>query len=148
MAILTIREEIKHGLFLGSEIFIEKVKTTFLTDSPQPDMPQQRHIVKNNDLEGFVRNAAEKLNCSLKDFAFCRRIKQFDKDNRDLLLYLVWDMELYSNKEIGELFGLTYSAVSRRAQIIQERLNSERKLQRRFEKIKSVIVEMVDDQPL
>ena len=37
-----------------------------------------------------------------------------DKLNRDLLIYLLWQLGQLTNQQIGEKFGLSYSAVSQR----------------------------------
>jgi hypothetical protein len=39
--------------------------------------------------------------------------------DRDLLLYFLTDTGLYANRQFGEVFGLSYSAVSGRAEFIE-----------------------------
>jgi hypothetical protein len=45
----------------------------------------------------------------------------------------LWDMGLYTNSEIGELFGLTYSAISRRVSIMQANIGVVRKLKKKYD---------------
>ena len=40
-------------------------------------------------------------------------------------MYVLWETGLYTNTEIGELFGVTYSAVSRRAAITKARIEGD-----------------------
>ena len=68
-----------------------------------------------------------------------QRIGQDGKDNRDLLIYLLWQVGQLSGYDIGEYFGLSYSAVSRRVKIISERLGQDRNLSRCYNSIKSLI---------
>ena len=56
-----------------------------------------------------------------------------------MLIYLLWDTGLYSNHEIGEQFGITYSAVSRRITITRTRMEDNLKFKRKFETLKSLI---------
>jgi chromosomal replication initiation ATPase DnaA len=44
-----------------------------------------------------------------------------------------------TNQEIGEKFGLTYSAVSQRISVIKEMLNKDKELERKYRPIKSLI---------
>ncbi len=60
----------------------------------------------------MLEKAAGPLNCDLDCIRHNRRIPKSIKENRDLLVYLVWKTCMLTNEEIGRLFGITYSAVS------------------------------------
>jgi hypothetical protein len=45
----------------------------------------------------------------------------------------------YTNKQIGELFGLTYSAVSRRANIVKSEISKQSEMRQKYSLIKSMI---------
>ncbi len=68
-----------------------------------------------------------------------KRIGVEEKDKRDLLIYLLWRIAGISNKEIGTLFGLSYSAISRRVKIIRDRISIEPQLEKDFQTLKSQI---------
>jgi predicted transcriptional regulator len=68
-----------------------------------------------------------------------KRIGTGDKDKRDLLIYMLWKTGRFSNKEIGANFGLTYSAVSQRVKVMNQRLSVEKGLQTQYEALKSLI---------
>jgi hypothetical protein len=55
------------------------------------------------------------------------------------LLYFLNGTGLYSNKQIGELFGLTYSAVSPRANIVKSEIFRQPELRQKYSLIKSMI---------
>jgi DNA-binding transcriptional ArsR family regulator len=44
-----------------------------------------------------------------------------------------------TNRQIGEKFGLTYSAVSQRVSVIKEMLYKDKELERKYRRIKSLI---------
>jgi hypothetical protein len=52
---------------------------------------------------------------------------------------IAWQLGVATNQEIGEKFGLTYSAVSQRVSVIKEILNKDRELERKHQHIKSLI---------
>ena len=47
----SIWEEVKHGLFMGSKEFIERIRSEYLTDKPHIEIPQQRQVLKGKDLK-------------------------------------------------------------------------------------------------
>jgi hypothetical protein len=131
----SIWEEVRYGFLMGSDDFADTITSRFLSDRKhQKDIPEQKSILGRTSLNEIAAKAASALNCDLQEFIISRRIKGSDRENRDLLLYILYDTGLYTNKEIGELFELTYSAVSRRVQFMQMCLNADRKLKKRFEK--------------
>ena len=56
-----------------------------------------------------------------------------------MLIYTIWQLGVATNEEIGEKFGLTYSAVSQRVSVIKKMLNKDRELERKYKHIKSLI---------
>ncbi|NIV97780.1 winged helix-turn-helix transcriptional regulator, partial [Candidatus Saccharibacteria bacterium] len=64
------------------------------------------------------------LNCDPYHYRKALRISAVDKVNRDLLVYLLWQTGQLTNQQIGEKFGLTYSAVSRRVRILKDLLKN------------------------
>ena len=53
--------------------------------------------------------------------------------------HLIRQMGVLTDHQLGGMFGLGYSAVSRRDGIFKANLQENRALQRKFEKIKSII---------
>jgi len=72
----------------------------------------------------------------MKDF---RPLPRHLRDDRDLLLYFLWSCGSWSNQEIGALFGLTYSAVSRRVGLVHSSITQNRHLNQKLSTIKSLI---------
>jgi len=62
-----------------------------------------------------------------------------DQTNRDLLHYMLWQSGQLTDQQIGEKFGLTYSAVSRRIGVFEILLRKNSGLQYKLYPIKSLI---------
>ena len=120
-----IQSEIRHGLLLGSNAFVEKIKAYYLPKTPHSEIPQQRKLLKDVDLSDILHVLADHLNCHMDTFKNAGRITKKDKDNRDLLLFVIRETGLFSNQEIGTEFGLAPSSVSRRVSIFQARINED-----------------------
>jgi hypothetical protein len=54
------------------------------------------------------------------------------------LLHFLWKTGRFSNKEIGSHFGLTYSAVSQRAMIMNLKISKEKELEKQYNVLKSL----------
>ncbi|MCX5879591.1 MAG: hypothetical protein NTY44_10835 [Deltaproteobacteria bacterium] len=88
-----------------------------------------------NSLEG----ACGALGCDLRAMVRSERIHQRHKDARELLLYFFGREAIIEEGEIGRVFGLGESSVSRRARMAKDKLEKDGKVRTRFEKIKSLI---------
>jgi hypothetical protein len=87
----------------------------------------------------ILSKGAEILKCDTRSFQQSLRIRRNQKDNRDLLILLLWETGLYENKEIGMLFGIGPASVSRRAGAMQSELARNHKLQNKYDRLKSLI---------
>jgi hypothetical protein len=132
-------EDIKHGVFYGTQDFIDRMKETYLIGEPCTDIPGQKQVVRDIDLENLLKSAGALLNCNLQKLRQARRVSDLDKTNRDMLIYLVWETGRFENSKIGAQFGLTYSSVSRRVNIFQKQLDVDDKARESYEKVKSQI---------
>ena len=79
------------------------------------------------------------LNCNPEEFRKSKRISEADKLNRDMLIYLLWQLGQLTNQQIGDKFGLTYSAVSQRVSLFKPLLIKNKALRKNFYQIKSQI---------
>ena len=135
-----IWEDVKHGLLLGGEKFVEKIRNRFLPDRQGcADMPQKKKMAKTANIETRLKKAALALGLDMGETVLRGRVRRDEQERRDLLLYSLWESGHYTNHETGKLFGLGYSAVSRRAHGIRRRLGVEPALQRALERAKSLI---------
>ena len=119
--------------------FVKRIKNRYIVSEPDPAIPQQRSIQKSTDPVQFLNKASKVLQCDLEKIKKCARISESDKLNRDILLYWLWHEGRYTNLQIGKLFGLTYSSVSRRVTIIIKKVALEQNFKSQIEGIKSQI---------
>ena len=59
-------------------------------------------------------------------------------DDRNLLVLSAWQTGVLSNKEIGELFGITHSSVSHIVKPVRKKLPRDRDLKQRFITVNSL----------
>ena len=134
-----IWEDFRHGLFLGSQKFIDRIKSKYLSENPDVEIPQKRQVLRDTNPEKILKKAAKVLKCDTDDFLQSSRISDSNKLNRDLLINLLWSTGWYNNQKIGNLFGLGYSSISRRVIIMKTLISKDNKINKKFNNIKSLI---------
>ena len=134
-----IWEDFRHGLFLGSQKFTDRIKSKYLSEKPDVEIPQKRQVLRDANPKTILEKAAKVLKCNTNDFLQSSRISDSNKLNRDLLIYFLWSTGWYNNQEIGNLFGLGYSSISRRVTIMKSKISKEDEMNKRLENIKSLI---------
>lgn len=133
---VSIWEDVKHGLIYGGQEFIEDIKARFLGNKQNAELPQHNSLLRTFDPELMLKRASEHLGINLEAARNAKKIGPDDKDNRDLLIYLLWRAGRLSNSGIGAYFGLTYSAVSRRVKIISDKIVTDLAVRGKYEDLK------------
>ncbi len=134
-----IWEDFRHGLFLGSQSFVNLMKTTYFPEKPSKEKPQQQHMQRSIDPAEFLNRAAGMFGCDLDEFKQAKRVEGADKTHRDLLVYLLWETGRYTNTQIGKQFNLGYSSISKIVSEIRPIIINDKKLKEHFAHIKSRI---------
>jgi REP element-mobilizing transposase RayT len=132
-------EDLRHGFILGTEQFVKSIKKEFLPDTPHREIPQQKLLIKDLDLSKMLTKAAAFLGCEVEDFKKTARVSASRVLDRDLLLYVVWQLGVRTNSQIGEIFGLTGSAVSRRVGVFKLKAEKDKSVRKKMAEIKSLI---------
>jgi len=132
-------EDLRHGFILGSERFVKTIKARYLPDAPHQEVPQQKRVAKDVNVERVLSQAAKLLGCDVEEFRRGGRVSPSRSLDRDLLLYLIRQMGVLTDPQLGGMFGLGYSAVSRRAGVFKAKFQENRALQRKFDQLKSII---------
>jgi REP element-mobilizing transposase RayT len=132
-------EELRHGFILGGKQFVETIKESYLPSAPHNEIPHQKKVAFNVDPEVLLEKATRALGVDLERFKNSGKVSGQDVLDRDLLLYLVWLHGHQTNQQIGDLFGLSYSAVSRRISIFKHLILRDNQVKKRLEQIKSII---------
>ena len=132
-------EDVKHGLIYGSQEFITEIKDRYLGNKKDEELPQRNSLLKDYDVESVLNAASKVLGFDIKSIRIGKKVSPNEKDNRDLLIYLIWELGRFSNSEIGTYFGLSYSAISQRVKIVNDKLVLEKDFRDKYKLLKSQI---------
>jgi putative transposase len=101
--------DLRHGLYLGTEEFSEECRERAKKEE-HPEKPQGRLLRRDGDLLGLTRTILKKLGEEHLDSALHprRRLSR----NRDLAIYILYQLGVYRNEEIGRIFGVGYTAIT------------------------------------
>lgn len=130
-------ENIKHGLIYGSETFVKNIKANFLNDRPQDELPQHNLVFFDFKPQDFFKKAADLLAFDINEIRQKPRLYGNQKDERDVLIYFLWKHARLGNQKLGELFGMTYSAVSKCVANFRIRLSRNKALRKKLDFINS-----------
>ena len=134
-----IFENLRHGMVFGTKNYLKKITEKHLKKESDEELPQLHRMLKDKDPAKLLKRAAKAIDFDLTKLGQSDRIFKKDVRDRDVLLYFLRETGLYTNKQIGELFGLTYSAVSRRASIVKSQISKPSEMKRKYSRIKSII---------
>jgi len=132
-------EDLRHGFLLGAERFADEIKKRFLPETANRDIPQQKLLIKEVDLDLILAKAAGFLGCDVGEFKKASRVSSRRALDRDLLLYAVWQLGVRTNSQLGEIFGLSGSAVSKRMVVLKSKAADDKLIQRKITEIKALI---------
>jgi len=130
-------EELQHGFIVGSKDFVEKIRAKYLPEKPGIELPQQRKVAGGFDVEVALSQAAAAIGWDFHRLKKLTRIRGSDKENRDLLIYFLWNTGVLTNERIGRIFGLTYSSVSHAVKEVQSKLSASKELREKYRGINS-----------
>jgi len=131
-------EDFRHGMVIGTKGFVEKIRLKYMPEDIHKEIPQQRSLGRSIDPEQVLEKAAGVLSCDLDVIRHSRRIPKSIKNDRDLLVYLVWKTCRLSNEETGRLFGMTYSAISHILSSMRIRMQKETDLRDKCNRVYSL----------
>jgi putative transposase len=135
----SIWEDVKYGLVYGSEGFLIDLKERFLLKQKDVELPQHNMVFRDVDPQKVLQIASEALNIDLDSLRKSRRISPRERNQRDLMIYLLWESGKFVNRQIGSFFGISYSNVSRRISDIRHRLDKDKELSRKYQAVKALI---------
>jgi REP element-mobilizing transposase RayT len=133
-----IWEDLRNGIVLGTKNYVSKIRAAYLPDSLNAEIPQQKIMAKGFDSEKLLNLAAKHLGCDLKRFKEAPRISSKEKEDRDILIYLLWKTGRLTNAKIGNLFGVTYSSVSHSIRAVNTGMKKDKELKRKIYELYSL----------
>ncbi|MFH1488421.1 MAG: hypothetical protein ABII06_05915, partial [Pseudomonadota bacterium] len=132
-------ENSRHGLMVGTTEFVDTIRSRYVTVKPHREVTQQRGMVGRIDAEGYLARASALLGRDLKRFRETGRLYGEEREDRDILVYLLWERGAFTNEEIGGFFGVSYSAVSHIVRRVKSQLREDKNCQRKRDFINSQI---------
>ena len=130
-------EDLRHGLILGSREFVETIRKEFLPPEPHRAITQQIQVAKHHKPVLILQKAERILKCDVKHLSKTGRLSGTEKEKRDMMVYLIWKTGALTNEKIGQLFGLSYSAVSHAVKSFKGRLLLDQELAAKFNNLNS-----------
>jgi hypothetical protein len=82
-------EDLRHGLILGTEHFVEKIRKRYIPSKAELLLPQPRQVANTFNTKNYLSNAERILKCDVAHFAQAGRLSGAEKDIRDVLLYCI-----------------------------------------------------------
>ncbi len=130
-------EDFRHGVILGSSGFVERIRSLKGGSAPHKEIPQQKSVLGSVDLTGAAKEALAFLGRESGEYVPGRRVRGVSKEDRDLAIYALWERGVFGNEELGQVFGVSYSAVSHIVRGVKERMKKNPLIEKRTEKLNS-----------
>ena len=130
-------EDYRHGIFLGSKSFVDRMRKKHLSKQPHTEIPSQSRLARDVDPNKLLNKVAHIMKLNAVELSSSKRLSGQKKDDRDLLIYIIWKTGILTNEKIGQLFGLTYSSVSHSVRSFKSKLKKDAKLKKKFYKLNS-----------
>lgn len=127
-----ILDALWHGLYLGSEEFGEECIGRVRRECHR-EKPQGRSLLRGRDLRALVLEILGRL--GEKDPKSVLEVHKYRCQNRDVAIYILYQLGVYRNEEIGEVFGVGYTAVTGAVKRALAYLNKDLGLEKMTKKI-------------
>ncbi len=120
--------ETKYGMILGSDKFVEWVQGKFIDrrEKEDLDLPQKKRICDNGVIERVIEVISQ--NYKVDKTTLLERKRHIPFEARDVSMYILKMYTGLTNKVIGEMFGVSISAVNKAA----IRINDQTKASKEF----------------
>jgi hypothetical protein len=125
-------EDLRHGLYLGSEGFLEECLEKVRGEQHR-EKPQARFLLRSRDIRALAIKILRGL--GERDPEFALKVRKYRYRNRDIAIYILYQLGVYLSKEIGEVFGVGYTAVWGAVKRSQVYFRSDEQLKRLINKI-------------
>jgi REP element-mobilizing transposase RayT len=125
-------EDLRHGLYLGSEAFSEECMER-VKGEEHHEKPQARSLLRSRDIRALAIKILKGL--GEKDPESVLKVRKYRCPNRDVAIYVLYQLGVYLNREIGKVFGVGYTAVPGAVKRGREHLRSDGQLERVVKKI-------------
>jgi REP element-mobilizing transposase RayT len=130
-------EEIKYGMILGSDKFVEWVQRKFIdrTEKEDAELPQKKRISNEGVIERVIEGIIH--NYKIDKTTLLQRKRHIPFEARDVSMYILKTYTGLKNKAIGEVFGVSISAVNKAALRINTQSEMSKDFRGKLEEIAS-----------
>jgi hypothetical protein len=128
-------EDIKYGMILGSDKFVGWVQRKFIdrTEKEDADLPQKKRISDEGVIERVVGEIIH--NYKVDKTTLLQRKRHIPFEARDVSMYILKTYTGLTNKAVGEMFGVSISAVNKAAIRINAQSKTSKDFRRKLEEI-------------
>ena len=130
-------KDLRHGVYLGSEDYAQRCVDMARGESSD-EKPQRRMLLRQKSREELARCILEQLGESDIEGQLAPGKKH--RPGRDLSIYLMSRVGAYTHKEIGEVFGVGYTAVTGIIKRVEGHLMKDSRQKRIVDKALSEII--------
>lgn len=127
-----ILDDLRYGLYLGSEKFQEECIGKLKREDYR-EKPQGRSLLRGRDIRTIAIKILGRL--GERDPESLLKVRKYRCQNRDVAIYILYQFSVYSNEEIGEVFGIGYTAVTGVVKRGLAYLSADRRLERIAQRI-------------
>lgn len=130
-------KDLRHGVYLGSEEYGQRC-AEMARGEPVAEKPQKRMLLRQKSKGELARWILQELGTGDIDGQLAPGKKH--RPGRDICIYLLSRFGAYTHKEIGEEFGVGYTAVTGIIKRVEEKLEQDKRQKRLADKILQAIM--------
>jgi REP element-mobilizing transposase RayT len=130
-------KELRYGVYLGSEEYGQRC-AEMARGEPVAEQPQKRMLQRQKSKEELARWILGKLDESDIEGQLVPGKKP--RPGRDMTIFLMSRIGAYTHKEIGEVFGVGYTAITGIIKRVEEKQENDKRQKRLAEKILQTII--------
>jgi REP element-mobilizing transposase RayT len=123
-----VLDNLRHGLYFGSEEFSDECRQR-LQGEPRREKPQIKSLLKSVDIQKCALDIIAQLGVDEPKVIMKAR-RGIRNRQRDITIYVISQMGAYTNKEIGELFGIGYTTVTEAVKRAERVIKEDKKLKK------------------
>jgi hypothetical protein len=128
----TVLEDLRYGVYLGTEEYAEECLRKLKGESHR-EKPQIRRMLRALDIEEVLKKVLKKLGQA--EFDPLRATGKKKNQTRDMAIYALKQAGIFTNQEIGRVFGVGYTAVTEAAKRAEACLSRNDEMRERMQKI-------------
>lgn len=125
-------KDVYAGFILGKTSFIKEKLKDIKAVVAKRDFSYKGDLQERISSEEIMEIITKKYGKSLEEL---RQLKKYPVKEKKIAVYLMKKLTNLSNREIGEQFGLSYSAVSKAAGSVEREIGEEKRFQKEVEEL-------------